>query len=120
VKSILVVDDDREIAELIRTILSGPVWDVSIAADGLEAIRESLRHHIDLIVMDVCMPNFSGLWHCNAFREKSQTSNIPIVLMSGLPDADLAEKARSVGARAFLRKPFRAEDLLQAVRDCLR
>ncbi len=118
-KNILVVDDDREIAELMRDMLSGPVWDVSIAADGVEAVRESQRHHIDLIVMDVCMPNFSGFWHCDAFRRKPHTSNIPVILVSGLPDDDLAEKARSVGARAFLRKPFRADDLLQAARACL-
>lgn len=119
-KSILVVDDDREIAELIRDLLEGPAYAVAIAADGLEAVLESKRRHIDLIVMDVCMPNFSGLWFCNAFREKAQTRNIPIVVVSGLPDADIAEKATAVGARAFLRKPFRADDLLQAVRNCLR
>jgi CheY-like chemotaxis protein len=120
VKSILVVDDDREIAELMRDILTGPAYFVSLAADGLEAILESKRHHIDLIVMDVCMPNFSGLWFCKAFAEKAQTRNIPIVVVSGLPDADIAAKATAVGARAFLRKPFRADDLLQAVRTCLR
>lgn len=119
-KNILVVDDDPEIARLIRDILSGPVWEVSIATDGIEAVRETKLRHVDLIVMDVCMPNFSGLWFCNVFREKPQTSNIPIVIVSGLPDADIAEKARSLGARAFLRKPFRADDLLQIVRSCFR
>ena len=114
-KTVLVVDDDPEVAELIEEILTIHHYHVLVVHDGLEAIEQTNRHHIDLILMDIRMPYFSGFWFCDAFRHKKNTKNIPIVMVSALMDDDNAQKARLVGASDTVKKPFTSEELLQII-----
>lgn len=118
-KRVLVVDDDPHIADIMTRILEQH-YEVLRVEDGLHAVEASHRTHIDLIVMDVHMPNFSGLWYCRAFKDKAQTRNIPIVFVSGDGDEEVIQKAYALGACAYLKKPFIAEDLLGAVEKNLR
>lgn len=114
-KHILIVDDDPELAEMMKDILSARGYIVTLAENGLAAIEASKLHRIDLILMDVRMPFLSGTWYCNAFKEKMQTRNIPIVMVSGLTVPEEIEKAYKAGACDYLKKPFRSEDLLRTV-----
>jgi DNA-binding response OmpR family regulator len=114
-KRILIVEDDSELAVFLRDFLERKNYEVSLAGNGLEAIEESHRHHIDLILMDVCMPFFSGLWFCKAFKEKPQTRNIPIVFVSGAAGDDNVQKALDLGAADFLKKPFDFGHLLAVI-----
>jgi len=113
-KTILVVDDDASTRELMREILEGE-YNVLFAHDGLEAFEWTQRGHIDLILMDIRMPLFSGYWFCDAFKHKRNTSNIPIVIVSGILDQEGVEKARAAGACATVKKPFNPEELLHTV-----
>lgn len=113
-KTILVVDDDTATRELIHEILD-PRYRVILAQDGLEAFEQVHKSRIDLILMDVRMPVFSGYWFCNAFKRKKNTKNIPIVIVSGLLDEDETERARRAGACAAVKKPFSPEQLLETV-----
>ena len=113
-KTVLVVDDDPEIAHLISEILNED-YRVLVVNDGLQAIEETSRHHVNLILMDIRMPYFSGLWFCDAFKRKKNTKNIPIVIVSGLLDEDNTQRARLAGAADTVKKPFTTEQLLRAV-----
>ena len=113
-KTILVVEDDDSTRELIREIL-GDEYHVLLAHDGLEAFEWTQRGHIDLILMDIRMPLFSGYWFCDAFKHKRNTSNIPIVMVSGMLDQEGVERAHAAGACATVKKPFKPEELLQTV-----
>ena len=115
-KTILVVDDDPAICEVIQEMLAVYHYHVLVAHDGIEAVEETNRHHIDLILMDIRLPYFSGLWFCEAFRHKKNTSNIPVVIVSGFLDEDSVKRARLAGAVDAVSKPFTSRDLLETVR----
>ncbi len=114
-KTILVVEDDPKLAFLIQKVLTRHHYYVLVAHDGLEAIKQTSRHHVNLILMDIRLPYFSGFWFCNAFKKKKNTKNIPIVIVSGLLDENNDQKARLAGASDTVKKPFTNEELLLAV-----
>ena len=114
-KTVLVVDDEKQILDLIQEMLTFHGYAVLVARHGLEAIYQTNRHHIDLILMDIRMPFFSGFWFCDALRRKKNTCNIPVVMVSGLLDEENTKKAFKVGAVDIVKKPFTEEELLQAV-----
>ncbi len=114
-KTVLVVDDDPEIAELITEVLSGHPYQVMTVKDGVEAVERTNQHHVDLILMDIRMPYFSGLWFCDAFKKKKNTKNIPIVIVSGMMNDENARLARLAGAVQTIKKPFTNDELLEAV-----
>ena len=115
---ILVVDDDKEIAQMIKDILEIKHYRVFIASDGLKAIELSNRERMDLILLDIRMPMFSGYWFCDAFRQKPSTRMVPVIVISALSGKEDIEKAYRVGASAYLKKPFSAEELLGLVGKC--
>jgi CheY-like chemotaxis protein len=115
-KTILVVDDDAAVCELIQEILSPYSYHVLSAQNGLEAVEKTHHHHVDLILLDIRLPYFSGFWFCDAFKHKKNTSNIPIVMISATLDEEKKQKALQMGACAVLQKPFGLNTLLEAVR----
>jgi CheY-like chemotaxis protein len=87
--------------------------------DGLEAIETANSQKIDLILLDIQLPYFSGFWFFNAFRQKSQTKNVPVVVVSAMSKDEDVQKAYRMGASAYLKKPFRQNDLLEVVQKAL-
>lgn len=114
-KKILIVDDDPEIVRMIEEMLKMENYEVFSAHDGPHAIEKTNQNKIDLILLDIRMPIFSGLWFCNAFKQKPNTRDIPVVIVSSMLDDETVRKAREIGASDCLQKPFRMEDLLQIV-----
>lgn len=114
-KTVLVVDDDPSFCEMIQEMLKERRYLVLTAHNGLEAVEWTKHGHIDLILMDVRMPLFSGYWYCSVFKKKKNTCNIPIVMVSGMLDEEGAEKARLAGACACVRKPFSYQELIEVV-----
>lgn len=114
-KNILVVDDDVEMAMLMEQILRQNNYEVTVSHDGPHAIEQSHKHRIDLILLDIRMPFFSGLWFCDAFKRKPQTKNIPIIIVSALLDEEQMKKAYDLGAHSCLKKPFASQELLAIV-----
>ena len=119
VKRILVVDDDMEIAMIMKETLERKLFDVILAHDGIQAIEKSKSEKIDLILLDIKMPFFSGFWFCDAFKQRPETRDIPIVIVSGTLEDESVQKAYNLGAAACLRKPFRPVDLVQVVEKSL-
>ena len=107
-KKLLIIDDDVDFAKAIAGILENRNYRVEIASDGLQAIEKSNEGNVDLILLDICMPFFSGFWFCDAFKQRPQTKDIPVIVISGLTDAKDIQKAYNVGACAYMKKPFEA------------
>ena len=118
-KNILVVDDDAELTMIIEEILRSNHYDVVVANDGLKAIEKSHIKKVDLILMDIRLPIFSGFWFCDAFKHKPETRHIPIIVVSSLSSPEDVKKAYQVGAAAFLKKPFQSSELLEAVQKAI-
>src|SRR5215217_750702 len=115
--SILVVEDEIAVAELIRTVLNQiPGWGATIVHDA-SAAREVFRHvRIEVLVVDVNLPGISGLELLELLRRDPQWDEPPVLLMSGHPEqVGIAAAMRDGLVTAFLAKPFDVEDLVAAV-----
>ncbi len=118
-KKILLIDDDEELAFLTREMLEPEGYEVLYAADGLKAIETANSQKIDLILLDIRLPYFSGFWFFNAFRQKPQTKSVPVIVVSAMSREEDVQKAYHMGAAAYLKKPFRQNDLLEVVQKAL-
>ena len=112
---ILVVDDHPVVRHGLRTLLGGhPEWEIiDEAADGPEAIDKASRLKPDVVVLDITMPNMSGLEACRRIRRITQTSEILIVTQHDSPH--MMREALEAGARGYVVKSNAARDLLAAV-----
>jgi CheY-like chemotaxis protein len=110
-RRILVVDDEREIREVLAETLRDEGFVVQLAADGAEAMQEIEREAPDLVLLDMRMPRVDG-WQF-AQRLRSRGITVPIVVMTAARNAKAW--AEEVGAVDFLAKPFDLVDLLDVV-----
>ena len=110
---VLVVDDDAQVRQAIRWALEDEGLAVVTAADGREALGLAGERVPDLVVLDITLPELNGDAVARHLRS-GRAHPMPILLITA--DGQAPPKARRVGAYAFLRKPFRIEDLLEAVR----
>ncbi len=115
--SIVVVDDEKTILKLMSIKLKQQGYNVYAGMDGNDAISLVEEHNPDLLLVDIKMPNMSGMEVCKRLREWSR---IPIIVVSGLPDVRYAVEALDLGADDYLRKPFYDNELLARVRTQLR
>lgn len=111
--SVLVVDDDQSISRLIRYNLEDKDTRVIEAATGLEGIRILREAQIDLIVLDIRLPDFSGWGILSLLRLTEPLRHIPVIIVSvEPPDRTLIEQLRP---NAYLQKPFDMRELMARV-----
>ena len=114
---ILVVDDEPQIARVLRTGLKTHGYDVRVAADGVSALETFGDWHPDLVITDLAMPNMDGLKLCRRLRE---TSQLPIIVLSVRGEEKTKVEALDAGADDYVTKPFGMDELLARVRAQLR
>jgi two-component system KDP operon response regulator KdpE len=117
VSKILVVDDEKPLRDFIGRNLAARGFNVYYAANGLEALAIFQTESVDLIIMDVMMPNMDGLETCRRIR---QVSTIPIIVLTALGEESDKVIALETGADDYLTKPFGVNELLARVRAVLR
>ena len=115
-KTILLVDDNRNMRRLLRYQLRKQGYRVLEAESGLKALEMVERESVDLICLDLMMPSMSGYELLGMLREDASTRDIPVLIISVVEDR---EKGLLMGASDFLTKPFREGDLGQRVRSLL-
>ncbi|MCD8383677.1 MAG: response regulator transcription factor [Clostridiales bacterium] len=114
---ILVVDDDRDIVTALEIYLSNGGYEVLKAYNGREAINVLREHRVDLILMDVMMPQMDGI---AATKQIRANSNVPILFLTAKSeDVDLIQ-GLNVGADDYITKPFKPMEVLARVRSHLR
>ena len=113
--SILVMDDEAPIRMWLSTVLQSAGYTVLEASDGREGLRVYRQRPADLVMMDLLMPELNGL---DTIMELTREFlDVRVIAISGLAaDHDIVKRARLLGARQTLHKPFGMEDLLKAVR----
>jgi len=117
--TVLMVDDDELMRDLGRNLLDGLGYRVIEACDGRQAVEAFLRHKdvIDLVLLDLMMPVMGGR---GALAELLTIDpKVKVVLWSGYLMGGDAESVETLGARAFISKPFKVEDLAAVLRDVL-
>ncbi len=117
---ILVVDDDRDVAQTIRLALKRRNFRVQLAYSGIEALRMLTHYHPDLIVLDINMPGLDGFEVCRRLRKKPETMALPIIFLTARSqERDRVEGLRA-GADDYLSKPFNLEELALRINAVLR
>ncbi len=111
-KKVLVVDDEKDIARMIRRQLERVGYQVLMAHSGPEAIARAMEHAPDLISMDIQMPGMNGLKAIELLRDNPQTTDIPIVVVSVVHDE---EPLKKLGVADILDKPINEDAFLQVV-----
>ncbi|HHW41708.1 MAG TPA: response regulator transcription factor [Syntrophomonadaceae bacterium] len=116
-KSILVVEDDQNIAELIRLYLANQGYRVIISLTGRGVVEQVQREGIDLVILDLRLPHVSGWEICRALR---QQTTVPIIIVTA--KRDISDKLRGfdLGADDYIVKPFDPLELLARVRAVLK
>ena len=114
---ILVVDDEPRYLRLLEANLLSDGYDVVTAPDGLQAVELFSSDPVDLILMDVMMPNLDGFAACQRIR---QFSNVPIIILTAKGEEQDRVRGLDMGADDYLVKPFSANELLARVRAVLR
>jgi two-component system, chemotaxis family, chemotaxis protein CheY len=115
-KSILVVDDDQSLRELLKLHLSNAGYDVRTASDGIEAGYAVLKATPDLIITDVNMPHMDGYEFIEALKSDKSLPRIPVIFLTSLDDFD---RGKQLGAVGYITKPVRADRLLAVVAEHL-
>ncbi len=113
--SVLVVDDEPEILQFVGAALEDEGFVVRTATDGRYAVELASADRPDLVVLDMMLPRLDGAGVASEIRRLH--GDVPIVVVTA--DGRAQEKAQSVGARAFLSKPFDLDRLLDLVHDTL-
>lgn len=118
VTTILVVDDQDGVRQLLLEILRGEGFEVSSASNGYEALEELERGCPDLILVDIKMPRMNGL---DLLRE-IKTRGYPClpVMMTAYGELEIANEAMELGVRHFINKPFDIDDFRRAIREVLK
>lgn len=116
---ILVVEDHTLISVLMRDTLHSQGYRVLIAADAGEGLRLASALRPDIILMDICLPDMSGLEATRILKENPVLKQIPVVAVTAHAMAGDQERMLEGGCEAYLSKPFHIADLLRVVRDVL-
>jgi two-component system chemotaxis response regulator CheY len=111
--SILIVDDDQSIRDLLRLHLSSAGYEVHVAEDAIAAGYMVLRSPPDLIITDINMPHMDGFEFIAALRADKAVPRIPVIFLTTVEDGDL--RGKELGAVGYVTKPVRADRLLSLV-----
>lgn len=116
-KRILIIDDEIKIIEIIKLYLSNEGYDVIFATNGREALDKYKAYDIDLVILDLMLPEVSGEEVCQSIRE---TSEVPIIMLTAKIDEESALNGYSLGSDDYIVKPFSPKQLVAKVNALLK
>ena len=115
--TVLVVDDEFGILQVLAEILLESNYQVLTAINGRQALERALANPVDVVLTDYMMPTLDGAGLIRAMAAEESLRSIPVVVMSSFPPADINSALN--GLQFFLRKPFRANALLEVIATAL-
>jgi CheY-like chemotaxis protein len=118
-KRILVAEDSKDLADLMRFTLDFYGYEVLLTKDGVEAVDSAIALQPDLIILDMMMPKLDGFQAVLQLRQHPETKNIPILAASALTSPSNRAKCLASGCDEHLPKPFTTKDLADAVQRLL-
>ncbi len=117
---ILVVEDESSLAELIKYNLEAEGYDVTHASDGEEAELMLSEQSFDLAILDWMIPKISGIELCRRLRKRTDTSNLPILLLTARGEEADRVRGLTTGADDYVTKPFSVQELMARIKALLR
>jgi DNA-binding response OmpR family regulator len=117
---ILIVEDDRDIADLVSRYMEKSGFEVDVQSSGHDALAAIAERPPDLLVLDLMLPQVDGLEICRAVRNNEKTSAIPIIMLTARAEESDRIVGLEIGADDYLAKPFSPNELVARVRALLR
>ncbi len=112
--TILIVDDSKENINILLSMLEG--YDLLVALNGPKALKLVEKNEIDLILLDIMMPEMDGYEVCRELKSRKETKDIPVLFITARTDEDSIELAFENGAVDYVTKPFKPRELLARVK----
>ena len=117
--SVLVVEDDSELRDMVCLMLKYKGFEVKGAEDGIDGLDVLSSWHPDLIVLDVMMPRMDGLTMCRQVRQVPETADLPIIMISGRTQGQVVKEGLAAGANKYMLKPMSLDALMQNIQELL-
>jgi len=118
--TILIVEDEPDIRELLEYTLKREGYRVYVASDGLVGLSEARRRVPDLLLLDLMLPGLDGLEICRRLKQDSSTRSVPIVMVTAKGDEADVVLGLSLGADDYVSKPFSTKELIARISAVLR
>lgn len=115
---ILYVEDEKDLAELVRTYLENNKFEVDLAADGVEGLKKA-KDNPDLIILDLMLPKMSGQEVLERLRFDPKTKNIPVIVLTARGESQTIFDMMKLGSFDYLIKPYDHKELLATIRRAL-
>lgn len=119
-KNILIVEDDRDIVEVVEITLESEGFKVASASDGVTGLAQIKKSPPDLLLLDLTLPQQSGLEICKEIRRDQNLNQLPIIMLTGRAEVSDRILGLEVGADDYITKPFDPIELLARIRALLR
>ncbi len=119
-KKILVVDDEKELVEMIKMRLEANDYETITAYDGHEALEKARKEKPDLIILDLMLPKIDGYKVCGLLKADTRYNKIPIIMFTARAQESDEKLGFECGADAYITKPFESEVLLVKIKELLK
>ena len=116
---ILLVDDEPSIVKMVGKRLEVEGYQVSVAVDGQDGLAKAHAEQPQLIILDLMLPKLNGYEVCTMLKQDTRHQHIPIILFTAKASDKDEKLGMDCGANAYIRKPFRAPELLETIRNLL-
>ncbi len=116
-RKVLLIEDEPNITEAIRFLLTREGWQVETHAEGTDAVQVVLAARPDLVILDVMLPGKSGMDVLRDLREHDEMKALPVLMLTARGQSRDREMAEQAGVSRFMTKPFSNAEVLTAVRD---
>lgn len=113
-KKILVIEDDPYVRKFYERLFRNDEHDVIIAENGTDGIRQALNTKPNLILLDIVMPQMSGMEVLDVLKTNPETKDIPVVMLTNIDDTSVIQEARKKGVAGFLVKAYYEPEALRA------
>ena len=119
-KKVLLVDDEVDFVDVVRTRLEANNFEVVTAYDGEEALEKVKEQIPDIIILDVIMPKISGFDVCRKLKSDQSYKEIPIIMLTAKFQPSDIEFGKELGAETYLTKPVKLDELSEKINELLR
>ena len=117
--TVLLVDDSATNNLLLQVVFDQNGFNVETASSGKDAIKILAKKHIDVVLLDLMMPQMSGFEVLTAIKGKKKKKKIPVLIVSADSERDDADKALAMGAEYFFEKPLQLNEIVEKVKSIL-
>jgi phosphate regulon transcriptional regulator PhoB len=117
---VLVVEDERDVAELIRYNLGKEGYDVLVTGSGTDAVKQAREARPDIVLLDIMVPHLNGWEVCRRLKQDVETRSIPVIMVTGRAEEGDKVLGFEMGADDYVTKPFSPRELVARVRAVVR